>query len=250
MYRKRFRRRYTGRKRRRNFRYGRDRRSGMYGRFNKRAKSVLEKKFLDFTIGTEVTPIEFSVAGTILQGTTDTGTFLNIAQGTKENERIGRKVIVTNVNWNICIRIKGRPLGTVVQQEAGWDVCRIMLYIDKQCNGATASVANLIDLATTNAFRNIENTNRFIILHDKRYSLRSKWETSWNGTINEEGQQEVNKRFSINWKGALPIEFNSTAGAILEIRSYNICAMIISQNATAQDLTTQIVSKVRIRFYG
>ncbi len=61
--------------------------------------------------------------------------------------------------------------------DATWDNVRIILYIDKQTNGVTATGTEIMESPLNSAilgFRNIENTARFQILADKTYNLRTE----------------------------------------------------------------------------
>lgn len=245
------RRRRFSRKRKR-FRRGYDRTGGFYGRYSghKRRRQLLEKKFLDFDIGTVSTPIPVVVAGTIL----NTGTFLIITQGNGESQRIGRKCIIKNINWRIDIQtaigIRGEQDGATMDtnQELYGSRLRIILYLDKQANGAATGVAEILEGGLYNDWRNLENINRFIILKDiqRPFNNRNIMGGAYDGTTNQYVISNTIDRINIQWKGNLPIEYNATSGIMATIRSYNIGALIIGDQSSAMEM----VSTVRVRFIG
>ncbi len=100
------------------------------------------------------------------------------------------------------------------------DLFRVMLYVDKQANGATVVNTDLIeDENDVMSFRKLENIGRFTILYDKFHTLNAP-AGSGNGTAADSFIYQ--KFFTINKKVNIPLEFSSTAGAITEIRSNNI----------------------------
>ncbi len=137
----------------------------------------MEKKFIDFQVGTWLVPISFGDASwTVLKGTTSDGSFLGIQQGIKENERVGRKVVVTDLSWYITLRLPSISISTTPIEDLVWDNVRIILYIDTQTNGTAALGTAIMETLSAQAifeFRNIENSRRFKILHDKVYQLRA-----------------------------------------------------------------------------
>ncbi len=119
------------------------------------------------------------------------------------------------------------------------DTIRIVMFLDKQCNGATAGATEILETSDFQSFNNLANKSRFRTLMDRTYVLNAS--IAGNGTANESAQFGVHDSFFK--KVNIPIEFDSTAGAITEIRSNNIGVMIMSQfGLVAFD------SKIRLRF--
>lgn len=108
-----------------------------------------------------------------------------VAQGTADNQRIGRKIFIKNV------RIRG-DIGLNytfgVGEEPHDTRIRIMLVLDKQNNGnsnartfgdiydtteGTLTVPNSIpNYLQLNSFTNLDNVNRYQILYDKIHCLK------------------------------------------------------------------------------
>lgn len=199
---------------------------GYYGRF---AGKNAEKKFFDTTRASHI-PAQ---AGTI------SNLSLNlIPQGTTESQRIGRKCVIKS------LFIKGYILSNATSDENKTsDRMRIIVYQDKQCNGATAAVTDILETAAINSFRNLAESGRFKILKDKTYVTGSPG-GSYNGTNDLWAAKYVNLR--INFANLnIPLEFNSTTGAITEIRSNNIGILALSELGTPSQT---LAYTARVRF--
>lgn len=122
------------------------------------------------------------------------------------------------------------------------DVVRLILYIDKQANGAAVSaVTDILETASWNSFRNLANQQRFQILSDRKFVMN--YTNMASDAAGQFSTASVYKQIDKYWKVNAPIEFSATTGAIGEIRSNNIGVLAIS--ATGR---TQLLSKVRLRF--
>lgn len=198
---------------------GYDRTSGYYGRFSTPGG---ENKFFDTTVG----------VATIGTGGTIFSSSLNlIPQGTTESSRIGRKCTVRSLSINGSFFLPG-----TVTAADGSDVFRLIIYLDKQCNGAAATVTDILETANIYSFNNLANSGRFRILKTKKVSMSA---TAGNGTSSMEKQQFFSFTLNLN----LPLEFSSTTGALTEIRSNNLGVLAISQDGKCQMAFT-----TRIRF--
>lgn len=146
-----------------------------------------------------------------------------VPQGTTESTRIGRKIIIRS----IAVRFE-LVLPSFADQSdiPNGDTCRIMLFVDKQANGANAAVLDILETAVFDSYRNLSNKDRFIILHDKFYTL-NRLVAGTDGT-NTVGGPIVRRQIRHYKKVNLPIEFNDTAGVITEVTSYNVALLYIS----------------------
>lgn len=194
---------------------------GFYGRF---AGTKAELKFHDVTA---------NVTGISTVGNIAADSLNEIAQGTTESQRIGRKCTIRNMSMRF--RFDLNPESAAVDNAT---VCRVIVYIDKQCNGATAAVTDILETANVYAYRNLANSGRFRTLMDRFYVLNAQ-----NGTATSTGKYSVFGQMF--WSLNLPIEYSSTTGAISEIRSNNIGVMVIyDQNTVDADFE----SYFRLRF--
>ncbi len=188
----------------------------------------VEKKFFDGSKGNT----NVSSAGTIADDS-----LVEIAQGDGESNRDGRKVIIKSIH------VKGlcKADATSVPTETGNRI-RIVMYQDKQANGATATVADLLEDSDINGFRNLTNSGRFNFMYDRSYDLNNM-AGAFDGTNDQFG--ELHLGFSINKTCEIPVQFSSTTGAITEITSNNIGMMFIDEEGNST-----IQYRWRVRFVG
>lgn len=126
--------------------------------------------------------------------------------------------------------------GTLVSATA--DHLRMIIYLDKQANGTSATVTDILQTANINAFNNLFNKERFVILRDTIIDLVAEAGAN-DGTQDQFGI--VQHSFSAFKKCRIPLEFSGATGAIAEIRSNNIGILFISQAGVAVvDYTTRI----------
>ncbi len=203
---------------------GRMRISGYYGRYRGNRQ---EYKFHDIDL------VDTAVAqgGTILVSQN------LIAQGTTESERIGRKCTIRRIGWryNFELLAQTDPI-------KGADVVRLIMYVDKQCNGAAAAVTDVLEFNDYQSFYNMSNQNRFRILMDRTISMNSS-AGGGNGTTLDIFSHGVHGTFYKTC--SIPIEFDSTTGALTEIRSNNIGVLIMSRDGSCD-----FDSRVRLLFTG
>ncbi len=193
--------------------------------FNGRTFNI-EKKFHDVDID------DTAIANT---GTIVLDSCNKIPQGVTEVTRVGRKATIKQINWRFEVRL---PTQTAAASAS--DVARIILYHDKQANGATAAVTDLLETANYQSFNNLANKSRFRTLMDRTYDLVSQ-AGGGDGTAEDYGQVIISD--TLFKKVNIPIEYNSTAGAITEITSNNIGLLTISRSGLAA-----FASKMRLRF--
>ncbi len=209
------------------FRRGFDRVGGFYGRFAVGAGKLGELKFHDVDLNDAVVSSTAAITETINI----------ILQGVTESQRVGRKCTIRAVQWNYTWTLPVTAAATV----GNGDVCRQILYLDKQANGDAAANSDILVLATDNqSFYNLANENRFVILMDKTISL-NPLAAAGDGAANDTPQLVRYGHFSK--KCNIPIEYSSTTGAIAEIRSNNLGVLLVTQNGVAG-----LTSKFRLRF--
>ncbi len=200
---------------------------GFFGRFS---GPNAELKFLD----QDINDATIASAGTIFTNGSAEATLLRITQGTGETNRIGRKCTIKSINWRFNIRL---PEGTATTTTS--DTVRIILYLDKQCNGAAATAVGILETDDYQSFNNLANKSRFRTLMDRTYDLNT--DLSGDGTTVDSPRFNMND--SLFKRVNIPIEYDSTVGAIAEIRSNNINMLILSKNGLCT-----LDSKMRLRF--
>ncbi len=196
---------------------------GYFGRFS---GANAEMKFFDLTIDDAV----IGTGANIVQDSCN-----KIPQGVTESTRIGRKCTVKAINWRFTM-----TLDSNANFANGQDVVRVILYLDKQCNGATAVNTQILESSNVHSFNNLANKSRFRTLMDRTYDLY-KFGGAPSGAAYATGEYGVTD--SLYKKCNIPIEFDNTTGAITEIRSNNIGVMLCTFTGIAS-----FTSKMRLRF--
>ena len=210
---------------RRTFVRGYDRTGGYYGRFAGSGQG--EMKFHD----TDTDDSVVASAGTIQTGSGgDAGTYLVIPQGITEKTRIGRKCTIKKIFWKYAVSLPEQDAQATPQRG---DIVRVIIYQDKQANGATAAVLDILETATWDSFRNLANTGRFHILMDKNHVINYAGLASDGAGLVSQGNAERNFKWAK--RCTIPIEWDNSAatGVLTSIRSNNICALFISKNGVA-----------------
>lgn len=206
------------------FRRGFDRTGGFFGRF----AQGQELKFHDLDIDDAV------VAG---PGTIARDSCNLIAQGVTESQRVGRKCTIRAIGWRWDIAL---PNTATVGSTS--DVVRVVLYLDKQANGAIATVTGILKTDDYQSFNNLANKGRFRTLMDRTYSFSA---TAGSGRGSTDTLSFGENRIIDNFfkKVTIPIEFSGSTGALTELRSNNIGVLLLSKSGLCA-----FTSKMRIRF--
>ncbi len=188
----------------------------------------IEKKFHDL----DIVDATIAAGGTIAQPSCNL-----IPQGVTEVTRVGRKATIKSINWRFNI--------STVEQDGvanplDSDTVRVILYLDKQANGAAAAVTDILETDDFQSFNNLANKSRFRTLMDRTYTINVE-AGGGDGVASDWASTRVDDTFFK--KVNIPIEFDSTTGALTEIRSNNIGVLLLGVSAT-----TVFDSKMRLRF--
>lgn len=204
--------------------------------------ALLEKKFFD-----EELAETFTSAGTIATNSAGQATLTAIPTGDGASARSGRRALITSFHVKGYIKLSGLyPANTAVDPDGELsDSIRMIFYVDKQCNGAAATAANLLATANDhNSFRNLEYNKRFYILLDKTMTI-SSGNLTHNGTYILSGDVYKNFSFNKTFKKGLPIVFTGTGTpAMTNIISNNINVLLISE----ENNQTIVRAQCRARF--
>lgn len=102
---------------------------------------------------------------------------------------------------------------------------RVMCIIDKQTNGAAATVLDILETNTILSYNNLANRKRFVTLLDHQGTLNSL-AGGGNGTAEDYAARSeyFQKSLTVN----IPMEFDSTTGILSEIQSNNILWLYIA----------------------
>ncbi len=129
-----------------------------------------ELKFHDIDVDDAVV-----ASGGVIQ---NAGTINIIPQGVSEKQRIGRKCTIKSIGWRFECSLAEQDAQPNPETN---DVLRVIMYQDKQCNGATAAVLDILESADYQSFNNLANSSRFRTLMDRTYDL------NWMGGMASDG---------------------------------------------------------------
>lgn len=190
-----------------------------------------ELKFIDFN--TEDAMI--AAGGTIMVNADAEASFVRIAQGDGESNRDGRKCCIKKICWRY--RVQLADAGTA---GTATETVRVIMYLDKQTNGAAATVTDILEADDFQSFNNLANKSRFRILYDQTLTINLTGAEAATALT-----KRVNKQFYKNC--SIPIEFNNaaTTGALATVRSNNIGILLISESGRAS-----LTGVLRLRFQG
>lgn len=213
---------------------GQYRKVGYYGRFGSKLAAG-EMKFHDIAV--DQNPV--AAAGSIL----NTGTINIIPQNSTENGRIGRKSVIRNIGWRYSVVLPSVAGVNAMVNDS--DTCRVVLYLDKQCNGVTAAVSGdsgILQQALYQSFNNLVSKGRFTILMDRTYSMNHTTGGS-DGATGDVSEVRIDATFFK--KCNIEIEFDNSFvdGRLTTIKSNNIGVLCISARGLVR-----IESEVRLRF--
>ncbi len=219
MYRRRFRN-YRRRARRRVPRRfkGYMRRSGFYKRFGTHLGNGGELKFLDTVMNDAL------VTGTVWLYIN--GNLSALTQGTAPTERIGRKWTLKIIHFKWFVDFI--QVTNFTAQSA--ETLRIVLYIDKQCNGAVADAGQMWSSDDVFTWRQLENTGRFRILFDKIITMHCPSAGGASTTANF--HNGAHRYGEFHKKLYLPIEQSSTTNAISTVRSNCLGCCICAEHGS------------------
>jgi len=205
--------------------------SGQYGRYGRRAIQSgfqPELKFFD-------TALSFTVDTT--GEVPATGQLTLIPQGDTESTRDGRLAYIKSIQ--IRANLDWAPSTAADAAAAVF----IYVILDTQCNGAAAGATDVF--TSTNfgsAMLNLNNSSRFRII--KKFYLNFEPGAGVSAAYNV-----MHKNIDWYKRCNIKVDWNSTAGAITEIRSNNIFLMA-GAAGTAADDTITVEGVCRLRFQG
>lgn len=166
--------------------------------------------------------------------TTGTVTLLNgIAAGTDFNQRIGRRIRITDVMIQ----------GGVAAVDATTDdtYCLVMLIYDSQPNQAIATIAEIFSQANATSFHNLNNRDRFKVLSTDRVML-SRNNTGATIAVGSCNQTAVNRYI----KTDLVTTFDAATGTIADITTGAV--LLVTLGDVAAGSGGAYYASTRVRF--
>ncbi len=188
----------------------------------------------------DVDDTSIAAAGQIWLNGDSEASLLRIPTGDGATTRDGRKIIIKQIGWRYNVELAAQTASATTS-----DVVRVILYLDKQANGAAAAVTDILQDDDYQSFNNLANKGRFRILMDRKYDMVAQ-AGGGNGTTEDYGEYVVSDTFFK--KCNIEVMYNETAstGALATLRSANLGVLFLSKTGTL----TLFRSKMRIRFIG
>ncbi len=211
---------------------GYTRRTGYYGRYTGSGgmggDRAGELKFNDKAIDDAV----ISQTGTI------TTSPCVIPQGTLETERIGRKCTIRHFSWKYRLDLPELDAGATPPNS---DIVRVIIYQDKQTNGAAPTVLDILQTADLTSHYQLVNKGRFNIFLDRTHDLNyTAMASDGAGVVST---CSIEKYFTFNKACNVTMEYSGVTGNITTMKSNHIGVLVMSATGNAG-----MVSTVRVRY--
>lgn len=156
-----------------------------------------------------------------------------IVQATGPTDRVGRQITVKAIG--VTIIVIGVPKTNSLNTG---DTIRVILYQDKQTNGAAAIVSDILKgapIISIASYRNLENVSRFQILWDKLIQV-DPYTTVGTSSARSAVVTKFYKRCNVK------IEYSGPDNSIANIRSNNFGILCIAEHTgqTSVQITTRV----------
>jgi len=200
---------------------GKARTRGVYGRASNKYDANM--KFTDLV---QSVSVDSSAAPELLNG---------ITAGTGIAERIGNRIRMNKVVWNMRFWPEGDIQDPDGNAQAG--PIRFLLFYDKQANGSSPALTDLLSAARTTSNINEDNRQRFIILYDKIINQPVVTCINQAGASDNNILSWTNKMHRCTIPIGLMTQYNDVGGNIADITSgslyyvlYNDVGFVVGHN--------------------
>ncbi len=157
-----------------------------------------------------------------------------IPRGTSLSERIGRKIYIRSLEIFYTFVLQTTPTISEMSNEV-----RVLVLVDKQTNGSSPAILDVLETASVRSFHNLDHSSRFVYVWDKRFAMTT---IAGGGTHSFESNDcgRVNKRF----RKSIVVEFEEPGTGILStITTHNLLCFVVTDRTN-----TQVDLKFRIRY--
>lgn len=172
----------------------------------------------------------------------------SVSAGNDYNTRVGRQILINKIGLNfIC----GPATGAFQDSQPSADsirTLRVMLVCDKQANGSTIGITDVLEQGSTAALsavthNKLDNRFRFDILYNKVF----RW-GKWNITNGNNPSVPIFKK--VNIKVPVVTTFSSTSAGAGNIKTCSLWLMFFTNETnggTSPDVTMTYECRVRFR---
>lgn len=203
----------------------------------------IENKFLDSELTATATATTWASLNPTGTGCTDS---ISVpAQGTGESDRDGRQYTINSIH------VRGRLSLAAAEAQAaplGDEIGRVIIYWDTQTNSTEATATEIMDGGLTEdwlAFRNLQNSKRFIVLYDKTIRLRPALVNEGAADAFAAGPVTIPWKFNKSFKKGIQVTCDNTTANVSSVSDNNIGVAAVSTSANVL-----ISYQARIRFSG
>jgi len=166
--------------------------------------------------------------------------------GSDFNDRIGRKTVLKSFYIRGRCQV-GAAANPGADNTSASQLCRLIVFVDNQPNGAAPAVTDLLKEALPSSQLNANNRDRFRIIKDKEYCFDPFFNVS-TATQSRYGQGRTTAPIKLYKKINVETIFNGTnGGSIGDINTGALYMFWIGNNAVGATDSEAIVS-VRCRF--
>lgn len=208
--------------------------SEAYAPSSKRVKAANKiKKFMKRTTGNKYRQATAGVPelkyddNTLNVSLTQTGSsqlVLTVAQGSDNTDRIGRKITIKSIQYDVVVSAATTELATYPNAS---NVAKMLVVYDKQPNGALGAWSDVINstnsIVTPFCFKNYDNIDRFDILAIEEFE------------ISEGGPNNCRRSRFIPL--SLETRFDGTGATISDIQTGSIFVAYADQNGLGANFT-------------
>lgn len=207
-----------------------------------------EKKFKDLEVsGAAGVQFNFATTWGAMYFDSDSAQFsplATIAQGTGDNQRIGRSIWLHEIYLKLCLDSPYTNNATL-----GTQAFRICLVLDMEpCAANPTSSIIFAETDNNNTMRNLYYSRRFKILKDIKSTFRPT--ALWDSGVNQPDLTGHKKLVDASYKFKTPlrVEYGGTAGTVADLTDKNIQVWVIQQEGVPQINVAKNDSFVRMRF--
>jgi len=166
--------------------------------------------------------------------TTGSITLVNgVDTGTDFTNRIGRKITIKSILLQGYTETQDTDVAATL--------CRVMIIQDSQPNGATPTIANIFNAATSSAPLNLTNRDRFRVIIDKWF-VCGYYNKTATFSLGDQTTRLVKKYKKCN----IPVTFSGTAATIASIQSNSLLLVTLGNQAAGAGYAFK--GSVRCRF--
>lgn len=211
--------------------YGRSSKKAKLSHYQRRSKSLLAK-VVDMVHNIEHKYVTSGVTNSA--NASGTVTLLNgIAEGDDSSQRTGRQLVLGAITY----KGSAAPQVTAGGNFAG--ATRLIIFYDKQTNGALPAVTDVLTTADCWSPYQINNRDRFVILCDEIQEC-NRLSTSFtsNSSVLFRGHKKLNMKTT----------YNTTTGVIGAVTTGGLFSLVISSDISGAALTASDTYNFRVMF--